>query len=69
MATLPGAMGSYDVGQYFKEIDLRLQRHFDNYGRFHTPVADASFDTWLDGYAPGFRIERHPFMTKVPSCR
>ena len=45
--------GSYDVGQYFKEIDLRLQRHFDNYGRFHTPVADASFDTWLDGYGPG----------------
>jgi predicted metalloprotease with PDZ domain len=35
------------------EINARLQKHFDNYGRFNLSVSDSSFDTWLDGYVPG----------------
>jgi predicted metalloprotease with PDZ domain len=38
---------------YFKTFDERLQKHFDNFGRFNMSVADSSFDTWLDGYSPG----------------
>lgn len=45
--------GVYSREKYFKEIDLRLKKHFDSHARFHLPVADASFDTWLDGYVPG----------------
>ena len=45
--------GVYSVKQFFTEINTRLQKHFDNYGRFNLSVADSSFDTWLDGYGPG----------------
>lgn len=45
--------GVYTVQQFLKEISLRVQKHFDNYGRFNSSVADSSFDTWLDGYNPG----------------
>lgn len=45
--------GVYSVQQFFNEIDVRLQKHFDNAGRFNLSVADSSFDTWLDGYNPG----------------
>jgi predicted metalloprotease with PDZ domain len=45
--------GVYTVPQFLKEISLRVQKHFDNYGRFNSSVADSSFDTWLDGYNRG----------------
>ena len=45
--------GVFTEQQYFKTFDERLQKHFDNFGRFNLSVADSSFDTWLDGYAPG----------------
>jgi predicted metalloprotease with PDZ domain len=45
--------GVYSLKQFFKEIGERVQKHFDNYGRFNLSVADSSFDTWLDGYVPG----------------
>lgn len=45
--------GVYSSDQFFTEINQRLQKHFDNYGRLNLPVAEASFDTWLDGYVPG----------------
>jgi predicted metalloprotease with PDZ domain len=45
--------GVFNEEQYFKTLDERLQKHFDNAGRFNLSVADSSFDTWLDGYAPG----------------
>ncbi|CAN5352436.1 PDZ domain-containing protein [soil metagenome] len=45
--------GVYTVPQFLKEISLRVQKHFNNYGRFNSSVADSSFDTWLDGYVPG----------------
>ncbi len=43
----------FNEEQYFKTFNERLQRHYDNYGRFNLSVADSSFDTWLDGYVKG----------------
>ncbi|MFY9307941.1 MAG: M61 family peptidase [Bacteroidia bacterium] len=43
----------FNEQQYFATLEERLQKHFDNFGRFNLSVADSSFDTWLDGYAPG----------------
>lgn len=45
--------GVFNEQQYFETFAERLQKHFDNFGRFNLSVADASFDTWLDGYSPG----------------
>ncbi len=45
--------GVFSMQQYFSEIAIRFQKHYDNPGRFNMSVADSSFDTWLDGYAPG----------------
>jgi predicted metalloprotease with PDZ domain len=45
--------GVFNEQQYFKTLNERLQKHFDNFGRFNLSVADSSFDTWLDGYVPG----------------
>lgn len=43
----------FDEQQYFATLEERLQKHFDNFGRYNLSVADSSFDTWLDGYSPG----------------
>lgn len=45
--------GVFNLQQYLEEMNVQLQRHFDNHGRFHYSVAESSFDTWLDGYVPG----------------
>jgi predicted metalloprotease with PDZ domain len=45
--------GVYSTEQFFQEINIRIQKHFDNPGRFNLSVADSSFDTWIDGYTPG----------------
>ncbi len=45
--------GVFNEQQYFQTFAERLQKHIDNFGRFNLSVADASFDTWLDGYSPG----------------
>jgi predicted metalloprotease with PDZ domain len=45
--------GVFNEEQYFVTFNERLQKHFDNAGRFNLSVADSSFDTWLDGYVPG----------------
>lgn len=45
--------GVFNEQQYLQTFAERLQKHFDNFGRFHLSVADSSFDTWLDGYVPG----------------
>ncbi|WP_426490250.1 M61 family metallopeptidase [Hymenobacter sp. 102] len=39
--------------QYFAELNTVLRKHYDDYGRYHLSVADASMDLWLDGYKPG----------------
>lgn len=45
--------GGYSEEEYFRSFNSRLQRHFDNFGRYNLSVADSSFDSWLDGYVPG----------------
>ena len=45
--------GVFNESQYLQTFAERLQKHFDNFGRFNLSVADSSFDTWLDGYNPG----------------
>lgn len=45
--------GFFDEKAFFNELNLRLQRHADNFGCLFSSVAESSFDTWLDGYVPG----------------
>jgi predicted metalloprotease with PDZ domain len=45
--------GVFNVEEYFRRFNERLQKHFHNPARFTMPVTEASFDTWLDGYVPG----------------
>lgn len=45
--------GVYTADQFLAELNIHVQKHFDNYGRFNLSVADSSFDTWLDGYVAG----------------
>lgn len=45
--------GVFSLQQYFNEFEKQLKKHFDNFARFTTNVAESSFDTWLDGYVPG----------------
>lgn len=43
----------FEWDEYAAKFSEFLQRHFDNYGRYHLSVAASSLDTWLDGYVPG----------------
>jgi len=43
----------FNEQQYLETFAERMQKHFDNFGRFNLSVADSSFDTWLDGYSSG----------------
>lgn len=45
--------GFFKSQSFFAEINQRLQRHYDNYGKYFSSVAESSYDTWLDGYVPG----------------
>ncbi len=45
--------GVFEWDEYAAKFSEILQRHFDNYGRYHLSVAGSSWDTWLDGYVPG----------------
>src|SRR6185369_4870034 len=45
--------GVFNLDEYFEELNQRINKHLNNYGRFNMSVAQASFDTWLDGYVPG----------------
>ncbi|MGM0581912.1 MAG: M61 family metallopeptidase [Bacteroidota bacterium] len=45
--------GVKDLDWYMDEINMLFKRHFENYGRFNTSVAESSWDLWLDGYEAG----------------
>ncbi|WP_375579108.1 M61 family peptidase [Marivirga tractuosa] len=45
--------GVKDLDWYMEEINILFKRHFENYGRFNTSVAESSWDLWLDGYEAG----------------
>lgn len=42
--------GVFSEDQWIAEINTILKRHRSNYGFEQQAVADASFDTWVDGY-------------------
>ncbi len=35
---------------WLAELSIHLQKHYDNHGRYNLSLADASIDTWIDGY-------------------
>jgi predicted metalloprotease with PDZ domain len=45
--------GVVNEAEFFRNLNIWVNDHFHNYGRFHYSVAESSFDTWLDGYKPG----------------
>jgi predicted metalloprotease with PDZ domain len=45
--------GVKNLKWYLNELNLLFKRHFENYGRFNSSVADSSWDLWLDGYESG----------------
>jgi len=45
--------GVKDLEWYMNELNTLFKRHFENYGRFNTSVAESSWDLWLDGYEAG----------------
>ena len=45
--------GVFSESDYFATLADRINRHAQNYGRFNLSLAEASYDTWLDGYVPG----------------
>jgi predicted metalloprotease with PDZ domain len=45
--------GVFTKEQYLKTFAERLQKHFDNFGRYNKSVAESSYDSWLDGYVKG----------------
>jgi predicted metalloprotease with PDZ domain len=56
--------GVFDQAQYFKELDRLFKRHFENFGRFHTDLAQSSWDLWLDGYGGGAPDRKVSIYTK-----
>lgn len=45
--------GVWSPEKYLRELELVIQKHLDNFGRFNASLAESSFDTWLDGYVAG----------------
>ena len=45
--------GCFTDFDYFRTLHEQFMKHFHNYGRFNMSVAQASWDTWLDGYEKG----------------
>ena len=53
---------------FYKTQEENLQRHFHNGGRYNMSVADASFDTWLDGYEIGVPNRKVSIYTEGALC-
>lgn len=45
--------GIKDLDWYIDELNILFKRHFENYGRLNSSVAESSWDLWLDGYEAG----------------
>lgn len=56
--------GAFNETQYFETLNEKLHKHFVSYGRLNQSVADASFDTWLDGYLPGIPHRKSSIYTE-----
>ena len=44
--------GVRDLSWYLTELGVLFRRHFENFGRRNTSLADSSRDLWVDGYQP-----------------
>ncbi|MFN5317511.1 MAG: M61 family metallopeptidase [Bacteroidia bacterium] len=56
--------GVFSPEQFLITLNEKLFRHFSSYGRLNQAVADASFDTWLDGYVPGIPHRKTSIYTE-----
>ena len=56
--------GAITQDQYFALLNENFDKHFHNYGRFNQSVAEASFDTWLDGYSKGIPHRKTSIYTE-----
>lgn len=45
--------GVWSEEEFWPTFNERLDKHFESHARHFLSVADASFDSWLDGYVPG----------------
>lgn len=45
--------GVFSLNEYIAEMNVLLQKHYDNFGRHNYSVAASSYDSWLDGYQAG----------------
>ncbi len=45
--------GVFNDREFLQELAVHLQRHMHSRGRFNLSLADASVDTWVDGYGRG----------------
>lgn len=45
--------GVKNLKWYIEELNTLFKRHFENYGRFNSSLAESSWDMWLDGYEQG----------------
>jgi predicted metalloprotease with PDZ domain len=56
--------GVYDWNLFAIETAKVLEKHLHNYGRFYQTLAEASMDSWLDGYKPGTPDRKISFYLK-----
>ena len=56
--------GVFNAEQFLSTLNEKLNKHFVSYGRLNQAVADASFDTWLDGYVPGIPHRKTSIYTE-----
>ena len=45
--------GVWTEEEFWPSFEERMDKHFESHARFFQPVAEASFDSWLDGYVAG----------------
>lgn len=60
--------GVYTTETFLGTLNQKLSRHFTGYGRFNQAVAEASFDTWLDGYVAGIPHRKTSIYTEGNFC-
>lgn len=54
----------FDDAAFFRTFNQILDRHYNNPGSWNMAVADASFDTWLDGYVMGVPNRKSSIYTE-----
>jgi len=54
----------FSLEDFLLTLNEKLKKHFESYGRFNQPVAEASFDTWLDGYVAGIPHRKTSIYTE-----